>query len=371
MSIEIGRVIKKLRKEQDITQEKLAEYLGISYQAVSKWENETALPDITLVPIIASFFGVTIDKLFQMDEQTKNKRIKEYINKYNELKAIGDVRSRIFLMRKALSEYPRNYLFMLFLASSLANHTGTDEQVAESKDKGYIEEALILCERILEDCTEDSIKHEAIQILCHYYPLYKKTDRAIKLANQIPPIALSREILLQQVYSGENRIRQTQENIMQYIELATNNLISLSFDREMGKNLTAKEKILFVEAANTLYETIFSDNNYLFYNRQFAWNYRRIAELQCGLGEKMKAIESLEKALKYAEAFDNLPDKAKYTSLFQSHCEYDKDKTAKNWIGTESDMLFHRLNESVFHSIREMPEFKALLSHLEGRKDIL
>ena len=54
--LKIGENIKELRKAQDVTQEKLADYLNISYQAVSKWENGLALPDITLRPQLANFF---------------------------------------------------------------------------------------------------------------------------------------------------------------------------------------------------------------------------------------------------------------------------------------------------------------------------
>ena len=59
--LKTGKIIKNLRKKQDVTQEKLADYLHISYQAISKWENDTALPDITLIPKIANFFGVTTE----------------------------------------------------------------------------------------------------------------------------------------------------------------------------------------------------------------------------------------------------------------------------------------------------------------------
>jgi transcriptional regulator with XRE-family HTH domain len=369
--MEIGKVIKKLRKNQGITQEKLAEYLGISYQAVSKWENGTALPDITLIPTIANYFGVTTDELFQMNEKVINEKVKEYECLYNKLTVTGDVNGRINLMRKALSEYPRNYKFMLNLAFALIDHNGTDEQVAKSKKEGYADEALLLCERIMEDCTEDVIRHGAIQILCTNYPSYSKTDRAIELANQMPSMVHSRDNLLGEIYSGKNKIRQLQENIKTSIDLAAANFIRLAFDREIGKDLTPKEKIEFVRASNKLYETLFSDSNYLFYYKVFAWNYRRIAELQCSHGEKMQAIKSLEKALQYAKEFDNLPDKGKYTSIFLNQCEYEKETTGKNWIGTESDMLFHRLNESVFDSIRELPDFKKLLSQLEGSQKIL
>ena len=60
----IGNKIKELRKSRGITQEQLAESIGVSFQAVSKWENGIALPDITLAPILASYFGVSMDTLF-------------------------------------------------------------------------------------------------------------------------------------------------------------------------------------------------------------------------------------------------------------------------------------------------------------------
>lgn len=62
MNLKIGEKIKILRKQKNISQEVLAQYLGVSFQSVSKWENETTMPDITLVPAIASFFGVSTDE---------------------------------------------------------------------------------------------------------------------------------------------------------------------------------------------------------------------------------------------------------------------------------------------------------------------
>ena len=67
--LKIGEKIKELRKAQDVTQEKLADYLNISYQAVSKWENGLALPDITLIPALAGFFGVSADYLLGIDDR--------------------------------------------------------------------------------------------------------------------------------------------------------------------------------------------------------------------------------------------------------------------------------------------------------------
>ena len=77
----IGEKIKHLRKKQDITQEKLADYLNITYQSVSKWENNTAMPDISMIVPLANFFGVTNDELFDLDRSKKEAVLHEYDEK--------------------------------------------------------------------------------------------------------------------------------------------------------------------------------------------------------------------------------------------------------------------------------------------------
>ena len=64
MKILIGTNIRQYRKAMDISQEQLAEAIGVTVQAVSKWETQQSLPDIGIVPGIAEFFGVTLDQLF-------------------------------------------------------------------------------------------------------------------------------------------------------------------------------------------------------------------------------------------------------------------------------------------------------------------
>lgn len=61
----IGKTIQCLRKAKGVTQEKMAQQIGVSFQAISKWENDITLPDIMLLPVIADYFGVSIDELFQ------------------------------------------------------------------------------------------------------------------------------------------------------------------------------------------------------------------------------------------------------------------------------------------------------------------
>lgn len=69
MELMIGEKLKKLRHSRDLTQEEVATHLGISYQAISKWERGDGYPDITMLPTLANYFRVSVDELIGMDEQ--------------------------------------------------------------------------------------------------------------------------------------------------------------------------------------------------------------------------------------------------------------------------------------------------------------
>ena len=71
----MGQTIRRLRIEQNLTQETLAELLGVTSQAISKWENNATMPDIMLLPIIADTLGVTIDELFGIKHKVQEKPI--------------------------------------------------------------------------------------------------------------------------------------------------------------------------------------------------------------------------------------------------------------------------------------------------------
>ena len=77
MPVNLGDKIRQLRKGKGISQEVLAQYLGVSFQAVSKWETGTTLPDVTLIPAIASFFGVSTDELFDYNRLEAERRVRD------------------------------------------------------------------------------------------------------------------------------------------------------------------------------------------------------------------------------------------------------------------------------------------------------
>ena len=80
MKLQLGKTLKRLRREKDITQEELAEILGVSFQSVSRWELGVCYPDMALLPAIASFFNVTVDALLGIDDATARQKVEQYLS---------------------------------------------------------------------------------------------------------------------------------------------------------------------------------------------------------------------------------------------------------------------------------------------------
>jgi len=103
MTSDIGKNIKKLRSEKSVTQEQLAEFLSITYQSVSKWENNITSPDLYLIPAIAEFFEVSIDDLFKVN-------MSGYRNKAARLCAVFEHSRKKADFEKADKEYEKLFL---------------------------------------------------------------------------------------------------------------------------------------------------------------------------------------------------------------------------------------------------------------------
>ena len=88
MKLLIAENIKKFRKAKNITQDVLADSMGVTFQFVSKWERGDTYPDLELIPILAKFFGVTIDELMGADEMQNEALIAAYLDEYERLEPL-------------------------------------------------------------------------------------------------------------------------------------------------------------------------------------------------------------------------------------------------------------------------------------------
>jgi len=115
----IGSNIKKLRRERDITQEQLAEYLNISVSAISQWECDKTAPDISMLAPLANIFNVSSDTLLGIDIDAKEKRIETIVKEATNHIFKHQYGEAENLLRTALKEYPNSYKLMDSLAFHL------------------------------------------------------------------------------------------------------------------------------------------------------------------------------------------------------------------------------------------------------------
>ena len=135
--MELGNHIKTLRHQRGITQETLAAALGVSAQAVSKWENQAAAPDIQLLPAISTYFGVTIDELFALSDETRMERIQNMLWDERDLDSAVAAREAAFLLEKGEREPSNSRVYELL--ADMENHIARSHR---RKAEGYAKEAL-------------------------------------------------------------------------------------------------------------------------------------------------------------------------------------------------------------------------------------
>ena len=112
MQLNIGNKIRQLRRRDGRTQEQLAEALGVTSQAVSRWESGGSYPDMEIIPAIANYFVITIDELFGYDGEGMKRveQLAEKINAMNRMNNGDDVNidECLQLAREAMAEFPAN-----------------------------------------------------------------------------------------------------------------------------------------------------------------------------------------------------------------------------------------------------------------------
>lgn len=198
----IGNKIKELRKNRGITQEELANSINISFQAVSKWENNICLPDITMAPILASYFGVSMDELFDFslkDIEDEIDRITDDAFKYRE----NDHLKSREILENALQKYPGNEILLNNLLYVI---TDPDEKIE-------------IATNLIEKTRENDIKYDALRFLAYAYKSKGDVKGAEAAIEQIPELYFTK--LSEMAFIAEGEKKREAANKQKWISFET------------------------------------------------------------------------------------------------------------------------------------------------------
>ena len=224
-ALNLSENIMRLRHERKITQEELADFVGVTKAAVSKWESGKSTPDILLLPKLASYFDVTVDELMGYEPQLSKEQIRRIYGELCTTFAKEPFQEAIARVRNYTHQYYSCYPFLLQLAVLYLNHFMLSENQEEGKE--ILKETEDLCNRVLERCQDVSVREDAASLKAVLYLQMGRTREAIEILEEVAdPLRISRQndMVLVQAYRQEGEI----EKAKNYTQISTYlNLLSL------------------------------------------------------------------------------------------------------------------------------------------------
>jgi len=355
----IGTMIRQLRREKDLTQEQLAEYLGITARAISQWETDRTAPDLSQLPLLCNLFNVTSDTLLGIDISSKQNKIDEIYNAAYEVACSGDHINSIAMWLEGIRQYPDSYK----LIGQYIDEVYMYSYMLENKEE-HIERALSYIDRIILECTDSQIRNEAITTACMWYPKIEKTEKALELANTMPNVT-SADMLVY-IHTGTKKHETWRENIMGDFTHAIGDLSAYAKSTDDNGNdiFTDDEKLSLCEKQIEMFKLFFEKKDYMFHSQYIEIPYRHMAWIYSGKRNIEKTISCLSKAAQYAAIFDTYDHEAQQQSLIARgnipggvwwHDGHNRSYDVLNWIQTDSDFDF----------VRELSDFQQIIESLK------
>ncbi len=308
MATTMGQIIKNLRKGRGFTQEELAERLGVTYQAISKWENDSGMPDISQIVPLATIFDVSTDFLFGIDHTSETEEALKIVSTANSIQEYGKLDTYLKaydILLDGLKRYPNNYL-ITFNCMNLGVSLSLPDNgwiYAKERAESIIHETIRQANFIITNSKNVSDILWARQNLVFLYSANKKFDLATTEARNFPvrtDLTLYSTMAIVNEYMGNHEREATYlcSDIDYSLQAFENNIARLG--KAYYNNRNYREAI-------EVYERFFEVMNVIFKNEcpppyhdfDSGDCYLLLAQAYLAIGESDKAMDSVESSVMY------------------------------------------------------------------------
>ena len=368
----IGTTIKKLRRERDMTQEQLAEYLGISACAVSQWECDRTAPDISQIPLLVRIFGVTSDELLGIGDLNKEAEIKRLHDEIDELSRIGKKLESFELAEKAHKMYPDSYDLMYAYASQFI-YVYYNKDFSEDEKKKLLAELIKLLEAIMAGCTDEDLRRRAMSEILWMYRESDQLDKAREVAKKFPRMCDSYELLKVRISEGDELIDAHMSSMYHGLLQILSNTMTHNFKDGSGKRFfTYAERCKLYEKQIKLIELFFDDGDYGSFWDDYREAHRYVAEYYAKQGDGEKALTYLSGAADTAAAYmrDYYQKNYTHTSLLFRGFELSGEEIWYQSTDNDASNLLAEMKNPRYDFIRADERFAAIeekLAPLAGK----
>ena len=344
--MKISETIRKYRKERNLTQEQIANYLGVTAPAVNKWENGISYPDITLLAPLARVLNINVDTLLSFKEELTDIEIDQFVKDLSSEMSSADYETIFDKANRKVREYPNCEKLILYVAQLMNAYLimRRDEIVENEK---YQKQIKAWFEKVaFSDNTE--LANQAIMLLSQDYMVNGEYEEAQKLLDQIPPMGFDKRMLQAILFGKQKQYEKAyeiQESMLyQYISSVISSLTHLA-------SLLCDQK----EYESALeYSALISNVANQFDLGKFIGASSKL-EIYCKMQDEEKCIEVLEEIITAGIDSVYYPRDSK---LYR-HMTF---KEADN-IGEMERMIKKSLEEDKeLDFLRENPRFKTLMN---------
>ena len=364
---QIGQRIKRLRRQRGLTQERLADHLGVTDKAVSKWECGLTAPDLALIMPLARILHVSADELLGgKKEETDAKRL-EYDERYtNYLKY--DTRENYQIALQAVKDYPNDYKYLAFLAQTemfVAYCSEFKEDPASRYSLEMLERAIKHNDIVIEECEDANIRGNAIwnaMVCCKNMRDY---DRAKGYAEMLPSQnQFTKDKAMELCLQGEELARHKKWTAYKRLQD-----LCISFSR-IYHFAEKKEPyvIAALDAEEAILNVMFPDGNYHDFHKNLVCAYQMRAEFEIIDGNLDQAMDYLRTMMEHAR---KVPQGEKHTleGVFEGievvyPVDYRMMYIINGWDDIEKPMpeqLKNRLRQERYAPLFDREDFQALM----------